>query len=74
MFLPVCSSLFDALRPVFTRSALYRLLCGILPGMTQSGEPTNNALAERVNGTFKEEFSFNTTLKFKTFKSVKAVQ
>jgi hypothetical protein len=33
MFLPVCSSLFDALRPVFTRSALYRLLCGILVGM-----------------------------------------
>ncbi len=42
---------------------------GFLPSMTQSGEPTDNALAERVNGTFKEEFSFNTT-----FKSIKAVQ
>jgi putative transposase len=42
---------------------------GFLPSMTQSGEPTDNALAERVNGIFKEEFSFNTT-----FQSVKAVQ
>ena len=40
-----------------------------LPSMTQSGEPTDNALAERVNGIFKEEFLFNTT-----FLTVKAVQ
>ncbi len=33
MLLSVCSSLFDALRPVFTRSASYRLICGILVGM-----------------------------------------
>lgn len=44
-------------------------LYGFLPSMTQSGEPTDNALAERVNGIFKEEFLFNTT-----FQNVKAVQ
>jgi hypothetical protein len=33
MLLPVCSSLFAALRPVFTRSATYRLVLGILVGM-----------------------------------------
>ncbi len=33
MLLSVCSSLFDALRPVFTRSASYCLVCGILVGM-----------------------------------------
>jgi hypothetical protein len=33
MLLSVFSSLFDALRPVFTRSASYRLICGILVGM-----------------------------------------
>lgn len=44
-------------------------LYGFLPSMTQSGEPTDNALAERVNGIFKEEFLFNTT-----FQSIEAVQ
>jgi putative transposase len=29
--------------------------------MTQSGEPTDNALAERVNGIFKDEFLFDHT-------------
>ena len=33
MLLSVCSSLFAALRPVFSRSASYRLVCGILLGM-----------------------------------------
>jgi hypothetical protein len=36
MLLPVCSSLFAALRPVFTRSATHRLICGILVGMMLS--------------------------------------
>lgn len=36
MLLPVCSSLFNALRSVFTRSASYRLVCGILVGMMLS--------------------------------------
>lgn len=41
MLLPVCSSLFDALRPVFTRSASYRLVLGILLGMMlASGDTT----------------------------------
>ena len=41
MLLPVCSSLFDALRPVFTRSASHRLVCGILVGMMlASGDTT----------------------------------
>jgi transposase InsO family protein len=42
---------------------------GFLPSMTQSGEPTDNALAERVNGIFMGEFLFKTT-----FQNVKAVQ
>jgi putative transposase len=29
--------------------------------MTQSGEPTDNALAERINGIFKDEFFFDQT-------------
>jgi hypothetical protein len=33
MLLSACSSLFDALHPVFTRSVSYRLVCGILVGM-----------------------------------------
>jgi putative transposase len=42
---------------------------GFKPSMTQDGEPTDNALAERVNGIFKDEFLFNTT-----FPSIKAAQ
>jgi putative transposase len=47
----------------------YGFLHGFLPSMTQSGEPTDNPLAERFNGIFKEEFLFNIT-----FQNVKAVQ
>lgn len=43
----------------------------ILPSMTQNGEPTDNALAERINGIFKEEFLFNTT--FPTIKAAREV-
>lgn len=37
--------------------------------MTQSGEPTDNALAERINGIFKDEFLFD-----QTFQSIAKVQ
>lgn len=37
--------------------------------MTQSGEPTDNALAERINGIFKDEFLFN-----QTFSSIEHAQ
>ncbi|TAE20935.1 MAG: hypothetical protein EAZ92_17530 [Candidatus Kapaibacterium sp.] len=33
MLLPVCFPLFDAFRPVFTRSRTHQLVCGILVGM-----------------------------------------
>lgn len=36
--------------------------------MTENGDPLENAVAERVNRTIKEEFTDNKTLSFKTFK------
>lgn len=35
--------------------------------MTENGDPLENAIAERVNKTIKEEFTYAKTLSFKTF-------
>ncbi len=39
--------------------------------MTENGDPLENAIAERVNRTIKEEFTDEKTLSFRTFKQAK---
>ena len=43
----------------------------MLISMTENGDPLENAIAERVNRTIKEEFTTDKTLKFKTYKQAK---
>ena len=43
----------------------------ILISMTENGDPLENAIAERVNRTIKEEFTTEKTLRFKTYKQAK---
>jgi len=44
---------------------------GIQISMTENGDPLENAIAERVNRTIKEEFTNEKTLTFKTFEDAK---
>ena len=44
---------------------------GIKISMTENGDPLENAIAERVNRTIKEEFTKEKTLSFKTLKIAK---
>ena len=44
---------------------------GISISMTENGDPLENAIAERVNKTIKEEFTDEKTLSFKTFNQAK---
>lgn len=39
---------------------------GILPSMTQNGDPLENAVAERVNGILKQEFTDDKEMQFDT--------
>lgn len=39
----------------------------MVPGMTQQGDPKENAVAERVNGIIKNEFTSDTEMSFATF-------
>ncbi len=43
----------------------------MLISMTENGDPLENAIAERVNRTIKEEFTDEKELKFKTFNQAK---
>ena len=44
---------------------------GIAISMTENGDPLENAIAERINKTIKEEFTDEKTLSFKTFNQAK---
>lgn len=44
---------------------------GIQISMTENGDPLENAIAERVNRTIKEEFTDDKTVSFKSFKEAK---
>jgi len=44
---------------------------GIAISMTENGDPLENAIAERINKTIKEEFTNEKTLSFKTFNQAK---
>jgi transposase InsO family protein len=44
---------------------------GIKISMTENGDPLENAIAERINRTIKEEFTNEKTLTFKTFEEAK---